>query len=197
MIRHVLDDFNLCNRYRVDKATQAQIGDLLEAVQATLSMHPRDTGPNPDAGPEPVRLSPGLSGKRIRVVSQAQGWQFEGASGQPQIGPYDYRGSWHWRMGEFFNARSKTIGYCAQGHSGILSKISLLDLLKKRKLSPNSIPMLFRYMKSVLQDGSLYFTMKEVKGLPFGAAIKMCTAVQNNRWQTAAVAEILGVSSML
>ena len=47
---------------------------------------------------------------------------------------------------------------------------------------PNIIPI---HEMGRLNDGRLYFTMKEVKGRPFGEAIaEVHAAIENKRWQT-------------
>ena len=180
----------LLHRYRIDQSLQERICELIESVQLT---HLDDEAQKVTVHPDTI-VPDGEFGEAELGWVQTQGWPAQTSANETEkIGPYDNLGVLGiGGMGEVLRVRDPK-----------LNRIIALKVIYEESLSkglryarfieeaqvvaqlqhPNIVPV---HEIGELKDGRLYFTMKEVKGLPLGAAIKdVHAASQNNRWQTA------------
>ena len=111
---------------------------------------------------------------------------------EAEIGRYDDLGELGvGGMGEVRKIRDRTLNRTLAMkiiHPNLLSKQNVTSrFIEEAQVGaqlqhPNIVPI---HELGRLEDGRLYFTMKEVKGRPFGEAIaEVHAAVENKRWQT-------------
>ena len=181
----------LLRQYRISKELQDHICELVNSAHMTdLNEDSQKETVDPDT------MVPDMGHNEIEMGwVQTQGWPTHNTEKQiDQIGPYDNLGVLGiGGMGEVLRVRDPKLNriialkviYAESLSKGLRYARFIEEAQVVAQLQhPNIVPV---HEIGELDDGRLYFTMKEVKGLPFGAAIQeVHAASQNNRWQTAA-----------